>query len=145
MGGPNDGSGFHISTSTMRSPVHRLSRSEIKIRCTMTRFPERTLIAGLLAAVVVLAVGGVARARTGLDGIWSVSIITDSGACDRAYRFPLRIANGRVYQREGVLSFNISGHVQPNGRVVVTVGRGGQRADATGRLSGQRGQGSGAR
>jgi hypothetical protein len=111
----------------------------------MTRFPERTLIAGLLAAVVVLAVGGVARARTGLDGIWSVSIITDSGACDRAYRFPLRIANGRVYQREGVLSFNISGHVQPNGRVVVTVGRGGQRADATGRLSGQRGQGSGAR
>jgi hypothetical protein len=108
----------------------------------MTRFPERTLIAGLLAAAVVLAVGGAARARTGLDGIWSVLIITDSGPCDRAYRFPLRIANGRVYQAsEGVPSFNISGQVQPNGRVVVTVGRGGQRADATGRLLGQRGQG----
>jgi hypothetical protein len=62
----------------------------------MTRFPERTLIAGLLAAVIVLAAGSVARARTGFDGIWSVMIITDNGACDRAYRYPLRIANGRT-------------------------------------------------
>jgi len=108
----------------------------------MTRFPERSLIAGLLAAVVVLAAGSVARARTGFDGLWSVTIVTDSGTCDRASRYSLRIANGHIYQAsEGDQSFNIVGHVQPSGRVVVAVSRGGQRADGNGRLSGRRGQG----
>src|SRR6266852_342136 len=99
----------------------------------MTRFPERTLIAGLLAVVVVIAAGSVANARTGFDGIWSVTIITDSGACERAYRAPVRIANGRVAS-EGDQSFNIFGRVRPSGRVVVAVSRGGQRADGSGRL-----------
>jgi hypothetical protein len=106
----------------------------------MTRFPDRTLIAALLATVVVLAAGTVARARTSFDGTWSVTIITDSGACDRAYRAPVRIINGQVAS-EGDQSFNIFGRVQPNGRVVVAVTRGGQRADGSGRLSGRRGQG----
>src|SRR6202790_4494147 len=100
----------------------------------MTRFPERTLIAGLLATVVVLAAGSAALARTGFDGI------TDSGACDRAYRAPVRIANGKVAS-EGDQSFSVFGHVQPSGRVVVGVSRGGQRANGSGRLSGRRGQG----
>ena len=82
----------------------------------MTRFPERTLTAALLATVVVSVAGGVARARTSFDGIWSVTIITDSGACDRAYRAPVRIINGQVAS-EGDQSFNIFGHVQPSGRV----------------------------
>jgi len=90
--------------------------------------------------VVVLAPGNAALARTGFDGIWSVTIITDSGACDRAYRAPVRIANGQVAS-EGDQSFNIFGRVQPSGRVVVGVSRGGQRADGSGRLSGRRGQG----
>ena len=106
----------------------------------MTRFPEGTLIAGLLATAVVLAPGNAALARTGFDGIWSVTIITDSGACDRAYRAPVRIANGQVAS-EGDQSFSVFGHVQPSGRVVVGVSRGGQRADGSGRLSGRRGQG----
>ena len=106
----------------------------------MTRFPERTLIAALLATVVVLAAGTVARARTSFDGAWSVTIIADSGPCDRAYRAPVRIINGKVAS-EGDQSFNIFGRVQPNGRVVVAVSRGGQRADGSGRLSGRRGQG----
>src|ERR1700726_1457827 len=108
----------------------------------MTRFPECTLIAGLLATVVVLASGNAALARTGFDGIWSVTIITDSGACDRAYRAPIRIADGQVAS-EGDQSFNVFGRVQPSGRVVVAVSRGGQRADGSGRLSGRRGQGLG--
>src|ERR1700688_4327858 len=107
----------------------------------MTRFPERSLIAALLATVVVLAAGTVARARTGFDGIWSVTIITDSGACDRAYRAPVRIINGQVAS-EGDRSFNIFGRVQPSGRVVVAVSRGGQRADGSGRLSGRQGHGA---
>jgi hypothetical protein len=108
----------------------------------MTRFPERTLIAGLLATVVVLAAGGIARARANFDGLWSVTIIADSGACDRAYRYPLRIADGRIYQaNEGDRSFNIFGRVQRSGRVVVDVSRGDQRAEGSGRLSGMSGRG----
>jgi hypothetical protein len=102
--------------------------------------PERSLIAALAATVVVLAAGSAARARTSFDGTWSVTIITDSGVSDRAYRAPVRIINGQVAS-EGDQSFNIFGWVQPNGCVVVAVSRGGQRADGSGRLSGRRGQG----
>jgi len=108
----------------------------------MTRIPVRTLIAGLMATVVVLAAGGVARARAGFDGLWSVTIITDTGSCERAYRYPLRIADGRIYHaNEGDQSFNISGRVQRSGHVVVAVSRGDQRAAGSGRLSGGSGRG----
>ena len=30
------------------------------------------------------------------DGLWSVVIITNKGTCDRAYRYPIRIARGTV-------------------------------------------------
>ena len=30
------------------------------------------------------------------DGTWSVEIITEAGTCDRAYRYPVRIENGRA-------------------------------------------------
>src|ERR1700676_3964679 len=96
----------------------------------MTRFPEGTLIAGLLATAVVLAPGNAALARTGFDGIWSVTIITDSGACDRAYRAPVRIINGQVAS-EGDRSLNIFGRVQPRwtvfGRQRMSVRRTGER------------------
>jgi len=108
----------------------------------MTRFPQHPLCACFLAALVVLAAGSVAHAQASVDGIWSVAIITETGACDRAYRYPVRIANGRVYHAsEGDQSFNIFGRVQPDGRVVVAVSRGDQRADGRGRLSGSQGRG----
>jgi hypothetical protein len=108
----------------------------------MTRIPVRALIAGVMATVVILTAGGIARARAGFDGLWSVTIITDSGNCDRAYRYPLRIADGRIYHAdEGDQSFNIFGRVQRSGHVVVGVSRGDQRAEGSGRLSGVSGQG----
>jgi hypothetical protein len=54
----------------------------------MTRIRKCTLIAGFLAILVVLAAGNVGRVGTGFDGTWSVTIITDSGACDLACRAP---------------------------------------------------------
>ncbi len=36
-----------------------------------------------------------AQARGPYDGNWSVLIVTDSGSCDRAYRYALRIADGQ--------------------------------------------------
>src|ERR1700744_953570 len=74
------------------------------------------------------------------DGNWSVSIITDSGACDRGYRYPLRIAGGRIYYDNPNIAVN--GIVNPRGLVAVTVGAGGQSASGTGRLSRDYGEGT---
>ncbi|MGB6965319.1 MAG: hypothetical protein WBD90_12715, partial [Xanthobacteraceae bacterium] len=30
------------------------------------------------------------------DGLWSVSIVTEKGDCDRGYRCPIRISNGQL-------------------------------------------------
>ena len=74
------------------------------------------------------------------DGNWSVSIVTDSGACDRGYRYALHIADGRIYYDNP--SFNVSGQVNARGYVQVTVGAGSQQAVGTGRLSRDYGEGT---
>jgi hypothetical protein len=74
------------------------------------------------------------------NGSWSVLIVTDAGDCDRAYRYALQIANGRISYPNS--SFDISGRVDASGRVRVNVSAGGQQASGTGRLAGNYGQGS---
>jgi hypothetical protein len=94
-------------------------------------------IGGVLAAAHTPAV-----ARTAYDGAWSVLIITEAGACDRAYRYPVEIVNGRLrHASEGDASFVIAGRVQPRGTVSVSVSRGDQRASGVGRLSRRDGTG----
>src|SRR5271154_6118489 len=56
------------------------------------------------------------------DGMWSVSIVTDSGSCDRGYRYALHIANGRIFYDNP--SFNVNGQVNARGQVSVTVSAG---------------------
>jgi hypothetical protein len=73
------------------------------------------------------------------DGTWSVLIVTDSGTCDRGYRYALRIADGRVFYDDP--NFNVSGHVDARGNVSVAVSAGGQYANGSGRLTGDYGDG----
>jgi hypothetical protein len=80
-----------------------------------------------------------AQARGSYDGNWSVLIVTDSGSCDRAYRYALKIADGRVFYDDP--TFNVSGHVDARGNVVVGVRAGGQSANGSGHLSGDYGDG----
>jgi hypothetical protein len=100
-----------------------------------------TLAAGVLAAAFLALPGGTseALARGPYDGTWSVLIVTDSGTCDRAYRYALRIADGRVFYDDP--SFNVSGHVDMRGNVSVGVSAGGQSANGSGHLSGDYGDG----
>ena len=100
-----------------------------------------TLAAGVLGAAFLALPGGTseALARGPYDGTWSVLIVTDSGTCDRAYRYALRIADGRVFYDDP--SFNVSGHVDARGNVSVGVSAGGQSANGSGRLSGDYGDG----
>lgn len=94
-----------------------------------------------LAVVALALAGACAEARTPYDGTWSVLIVTQKGDCDRAYRYPVRIANG-VVGYAGEASFNVSGRVTGKGSVTVSVSRGQARADGSGRLSANSGSGS---
>src|SRR3954453_9382453 len=80
-------------------------------------------------------------ARTNYDCNWSVLIVTNSGPCDRAYRYGLSIRDGRVFY-QGSASVNVDGRVAPNGRVQVRVWAGSQSANGTGRLSSGYGSGN---
>jgi len=113
----------------------------------MTRLIERGpfLLATALAAAIWAEPAAAVRstapaARWSFDGAWSVVIITDSGTCDRQYRYGLQISNGRVVY-QGDPSINIAGRVDPNGRVAVVVRSGDQVASGAGRLSRARGSG----
>ena len=75
------------------------------------------------------------------DGLWSVSIITEKGACDRGYRYPIRISNGML-ANAGDVAVNIAGKVMPTGAVTVMVSAAGKSANGSGRLSGNLGEGS---
>lgn len=75
------------------------------------------------------------------DGLWSVSIVTEKGDCDRGYRYPIRISNG-VLANAGDVAVNIVGRVLPTGAVTVMVSAAGKNANGTGRLSGNLGEGS---
>ena len=75
-----------------------------------------------------------AAARTPYDGNWSVLIVTNTGPCDRAYRYGLRIDDGSVIY-EGSAPVNVAGRVNKNGVVNVRVWAGQQGASGSGRLS----------
>src|SRR5204863_9399238 len=93
----------------------------------------------LLAATVPASAP--ASARSNYDGKWSVLIVTHKGTCDRAYRYPVKIDNGSVGYA-GDSSFTVSGKVGDNGAVIVTVSRGSQSANGTGRMSDTDGAGT---
>jgi len=102
---------------------------------------HRTLVALSLLSVPIVAAPVPASAQAAFNGIWSVLIITNSGSCDRAYRYPVRVSNGRVTYG-GQADFSVNGQVGRNGAVHVRVSRGSQYASGSGRLSGGSGSGT---
>lgn len=104
---------------------------------------KRSIVPAMLTvlALATLLSGSApaAGARSRFDGRWSVLVVTDAGTCDRAYRYALNIADGRIsYPNQ---SFDISGHVTPRGHVSVSVSAGGQRANGSGELARDYGHG----
>jgi hypothetical protein len=104
------------------------------------------LAAAVLAASAMMPSDAAARSRVvrpspAFDGIWSVSIITQFGDCNRAYRYPLRIVDGYVTKADVDPSYAIAGAVARSGAIGVTVSGGGQTATGVGRLSRTTGRG----
>ena len=100
----------------------------------------RSALFALVAASALLSTTS-SFAVPAYDGLWSVSIVTEKGDCDRGYRYPIRISNG-VVLNGGETAFNISGKVAPTGAVTVTVAHGSASATGFGRLAGTIGEGS---
>ena len=99
------------------------------------------LVAAALAGAAAFVAMSGAEAGPGYDGLWSVVIVTKSGQCDAAYRYPVRISNGSL-GNAGTAPINISGKVGKNGAVVVNVSAGDKSAVGKGHLAGTTGAGS---
>jgi hypothetical protein len=78
---------------------------------------------------------------TRFDGNWSVEVVTERGACDRAYRYAVVVQNGRA-RYGGPENFNVNGQVRPDGTVSAGISRAQDRANVSGRLSGNNGRGT---
>src|SRR4051812_3721270 len=102
-------------------------------RRSMVKFACSTLPT---AALLLTTLTTAAPAQSRYDGSWSVTIVTDAGDCDRAYRFGLEIQGGRVFYDGGG-----AGRVSSNGQVTVSIQQGGGVANGSGRLSGNSGGG----
>jgi hypothetical protein len=102
-------------------------------------------VTGLLVAGTVASDAATRRhasRSSAFDGLWTVSIRTQAGPCDPAYRYPARIVGGAVMQADNDFSYQISGAVNASGAIAVTVSKGLQSATGHGRLHGARGGGS---
>ncbi len=101
---------------------------------------RRTFFAAAVFAAAF--VSGAAQAQSNkFDGNWSVEVITEKGECDKAYRWPVIVQNGRA-RYGGQENFNVSGQIAANGAVSGVISRGQDRANVRGRLSGGWGSGS---
>ena len=120
--------------------------------------PRPPLRQALLSAVLVLLTTFAVAAKTphakksaprpapaatqaaNFDGRWSVVIVTDSGSCDRAYRYRVRISGSRLYY-DGDSAAVINGQVDASGNVVVSLRYGQSTANGSGHLSESDGEG----
>jgi hypothetical protein len=93
-----------------------------------------------LAAALLASSVGSAPAATPYDGAWSVVIVTQAGNCDTAYKYPLRITDGKVTY-DGSGSFTMSGAVRAGGAVNVSIALGEKKASGSGRLASNSGAG----
>ncbi len=110
----------------------------------MSRLGVLTAVA--MAGVIVAMAGTPSQAAkrgrsSAYDGLWSVSIRTQAGPCDPAYRYPARIVGGQIRQADSDFSYQISGAVVGSGGIAVTVSKGGQSATGYGKLHGSSGGG----
>lgn len=97
--------------------------------------------AAVAALAASIAIAAPSAAKTSFDGNWSVLIVTEKGDCDRAYRYPVAISDGKL-ANAGSTPIDISGQVAGDGKINVRVSYGSKNALGIGRLSGTSGTGS---
>jgi hypothetical protein len=101
---------------------------------------RRGLGAVVMAVLATLAPFCAAIAMPAFEGVWSVSIVTDTGACENGNGYAVRITDG-VLSDASHIGFIISGTVRESGHVAWAVVYGNRNAAGSGRLSGKSGAG----
>jgi hypothetical protein len=87
----------------------------------------------LLAACLVSAAATPGHAAT-YDGAYSVLLTTHRGNCDKVYRFPVNVSDGRVFYA-GQTGAVATGKVDASGRVSATIRYGEDELRANGRIT----------
>ncbi len=95
----------------------------------------------LASGVALVLTGSAASAQQQFNGTWTVEVIPQRGTCDRTYRIPVIIQNGRV-RYGGADGIGVSGAVTSRGVIQGSVGAGLVQASVVGRLSRRSGSGS---
>jgi len=83
-----------------------------------------------------------AMAEQSFDGHWTIQAVPDKGSCKRTHQYKLVVENGTI--RSGASKMvrgNVTGGLQPDGRIQGSVQRNRTRIDVTGNLSGTTGSG----
>jgi hypothetical protein len=93
---------------------------------------HRVHIAFFVSALTALAAAP-AIAQTPYDGLWNVTIVTKTGACEPSTRSTLTVADGKV----SAAGANVSGSIGREGLVRVSIAG----AYANGQLNGNSGSG----
>src|SRR5688500_17649209 len=97
-------------------------------------------LGGAAMAALVMVPQAQAQANR-FDGNWSVEVVTEQGACDRAYRYAVVVQNGQA-RDGGPALFYVIARVQQNGSGSDSISGGQDRANVSGRLSGATGRGT---
>lgn len=106
----------------------------------MRAIVKTAIFSGFLALISITGAPAQAVAPS-YDGNWSVLVVTERGTCDRAYRYAVRVAHGQV-RYSGDAQVSLGGTVTPEGTVRVSIRRGQQGANGSGRLSEESGAGT---
>ena len=94
-------------------------------------------VLGVLSAAWLI--GTPAAAAAPIDGSWTVTIATRSGACESA-TLGIEVRDGKIVSGNPVV--NVQGRVADSGGLRVVVGDGMRKANGSGRLSGASGSGT---
>ena len=100
------------------------------------------LLLSLFLAAPLIPVSTAGMAQSQFDGRWSVHAIPEKGGCRRAHYYKVVVEDGVARNAASRrTSDNVTGGLEPSGRVRVSLQRRGAQVDVTGNLAGQSGSG----
>lgn len=97
------------------------------------RFDRLRMFVAAVTAAGALTAAECAVAQMPYDGLWTVTIVTKTGACEPSARYPLTVTDGKV----SAAGSDISGSVGREGNVRVSI----RGTYANGQLNGNVGSG----
>ena len=100
------------------------------------------LLVSLFLAAPLIPVSTTGMAQSQFDGRWTVTTIPEKGACRRKHHYAAAVENGVARNAFGRTRANVTGGLEPSGRVRLSLQRRGAQIDVTGDLAGPSGSGT---